>query len=496
MIWLLVRAGLFVALAAAVAYGIGVLLDTPGGIDIVWDGRAYSFDPLTFVALFLAAVLALWILWKLVGLALAVIRFLTGDETAVSRFFGRSRTRRGLEALEGGMIAMAEGDPRRALARAERAGKLLDRPELAELLAAQAARAAGQEDRAEVYFKALARTKRTQAIGVRGLLDQAMERGETEKARRLAERAFALRPRDAGVMTRLFDLQTGAEDWTAARRTLAAEVRAGALPREVGARRDAVLALAEAAAAEASGDMARAREAALEANRRSPALAPAAVAASRALAAQGQVAKAEKALKQSWKLAPHPELAAAFAALQPEETPEARRRRFKGLTAETPGHPETQMLEAELALAAEDFPGARRALGDLPTTRPTTRSLAIMAAVERGSGAADHVVRAWLAKALSAPRGEAWTCDACGHVHEAWVPVCGECRAVDSLTWKQPAGAGESSAAAQALLPVILASLEGPRTAATEDAVVEDIADAAEDAVEAPAEPNKGATAA
>ena len=48
------------ALAAAVAYGIGVLLDTPGGIEIVWDGRAYFFDPLTFVGIFLGAVLALW----------------------------------------------------------------------------------------------------------------------------------------------------------------------------------------------------------------------------------------------------------------------------------------------------------------------------------------------------------------------------------------------------------------------------------------------------
>tara|TARA_R110000751_G_scaffold36104_4_gene88418 strand:+ start:452 stop:1939 length:1488 start_codon:yes stop_codon:yes gene_type:complete len=495
MIWLLVRAGLFVALAAAVAYGIGVLLDTPGGIEIVWDGRAYSFDPLTFVAIFLGTVLALWLLWKLIGLLLACARFLSGDETAVSRFFGRSRTRRGLEALEGGMIAMAEGDPRRALAKAERAGKLLDRPELAELLAAQAARAAGQEDRAEVYFKALARTKRTQAIGVRGLLDQAMERGETAKAQKLAERAFALRPRDAGVMTRLFDLQTGAEDWAAARRTLAAEVRAGALPREVGARRDAVLALAEARVAEAQGDHARAQDAALEANRRSPALAPAAVAAARALAAQKQVSKAERVLRQAWKTSPHPEIAGAFAALVPDESPEARRRRFKGLTAENPDHPESQMLEAELALADEDFPGARRALGNLTDTRPTTRSLAIMAAVERGSGADDHVVRAWLAKALSAPRGEAWTCDACGHVHEAWTPVCEECRAVDSLSWKQPSGAGETSAAQQALLPVILASLEG-RAAAERD-----IPEAAEDAVEgqaepAPAAPEKGAPAA
>ena len=471
MIWLLLRTALFVALAAAVAYGIGVLLDTPGGIEITWAGRAYAFDPLTFVALFLAAVLALWIAWKLIGLAVATIRFLTGDETAIHRFFGRSRTRRGLEALTNGMIALAENDPRKALAKAERAGRMLDRPELANILAAQAARQAGQQDRAETYYKALARNPKTQALGVRGLLEQAQEKGDDARALKLAERAFALRPRDGEIMSRLFDLQTGSEDWASARRTLAAEVRTGALPREVGARRDAVLALAESRAALEAGDESRARDAALEAQKRSPALAPAAVAAAAQLGRDGQPAKPEKILRQAWKLAPHPDLAAAFAALHPEETPEARRKRFRALTAENHDHVESKLLEAELALAAEDFPAARKALGDLPQTRPTTRTLAIMAAAERGMGADDHVVRAWLAKALSAPRGEAWTCENCGHVHETWSPVCGECQAVDTLSWKQPSGAGESRTAEMALLPVILASLEGraPEDAAQAD---------------------------
>lgn len=463
MIWLLVRAGLFVAVVAGAVWLIGVLLDTPGGIEITWAGRAYAFDPITFVALFLAAVLALWVLWKLVGLLIATARFASGDETAISRFFGRSRMRRGLEALTNGMISMAEGEPRKALARAERAGRLLDRPELANMLAAQAAREAGQQEKAEAYYKALARNEKTQALGVRGLLDQAVARGEDGKALKLAERAFALRPRDGAIMTRLFDLQTGTGDWASARRTLAAEVRAGELPREVGARRDAVLALAEARSALERGDDARALEAALEAHRRSPALAPAAVAAALRLGEDGQVSKAEKVLRQSWKAAPHPDIAAAYAALVPNETPEARRKRFGALIAENRDHAESRLLSAELALAAEDFPGARRALNGLAETQPTTRSLAIMAAVERGSGADDHVVRAFLARAMAAPRGERWTCDVCGHVHEEWTPVCGSCKAVDSLSWKQPEGAGESSAAEQALLPIILGSLEEQR---------------------------------
>ena len=97
---------------------------------------------------------------------------------------------------------------------------------------------------------------------------------------------------------------------------------------------------------------------------------------------------------------------------------------------------ESRLLAAELALAAEDFPAARKALGDLAETQPTTRSLAIMAAVERGQGAPEQVVRGWLAKALGASRGPQWICGKCNHVHAAWAPVCENCGAFDTLDWR------------------------------------------------------------
>ncbi|PJN92361.1 hypothetical protein CNY89_30355, partial [Amaricoccus sp. HAR-UPW-R2A-40] len=46
-----------------------------------------------------------------------------------------------------------------------------------------------------------------------------------------------------------------------------------------------------------------------------------------------------------------------------------------------------------LALADEDFPAARKALGDLAETQPTARSLAIMAALERGSRSPTRISR-------------------------------------------------------------------------------------------------------
>ena len=76
-------------------------------------------------------------------------------------------------------------------------------------------------------------------------------------------------------------LQAEKEDWAGARQTLNTKLKNGQMPRDVHKRRDAVLALSEAKDVIAEGNSIEAREAAIEANRLSPDLIPAAVMAAR-----------------------------------------------------------------------------------------------------------------------------------------------------------------------------------------------------------------------
>jgi HemY protein len=177
--------------------------------------------------------------------------------------------------------------------------------------------------------------------------------------------------------------------------------------------------------------------------------------AARSYAAKGDKRSATRVLKKAWEVQPHPDLAAAFAAIEPDETPAERLKRFRTLTSLRADSDETKMLLAELLIAAEDFPAARRALGDLPTERPTQRSVAILAAVARGEGAEDAVVRDLVAKALSAPRGPQWVCDKCQAIHPAWTPVCDNCGSFDTLSWRQPPATGTPSRSLAELLPLI-----------------------------------------
>ncbi|SHI67829.1 HemY protein [Palleronia salina] len=457
MLWSLLKVVLFFCAVAALTWGAGQLLNADGAIRVAVANTEFTLGPLQAAIALILLIVAVWIVLKFISLLVAILRFLNGDETALSRHFSRNREQKGLAALGDALLALASGEGKEAQAKAARAQKYLDRPELTNLLVAQGAEMTGDRATAERVYKELLAEDRTRFVGVRGLLKQKLQDGDTDTALALAEKAFALKPKHAETQDTLLRLQAGKHDWAGARKTLGAKLKYGTLPRDVHKRRDAVLALSEAKDLLAEDSTISVRENAIEANRLSPDLIPAAVMAARGYIRNNQTRYATRVLKKAWEAQPHPDLAAAFADISPDETTGERVRRFGTLTRLKPDHPETKMLLAELHIANEDFPAARRALGDLATSHPTTRSITIMAAIERGEGADDAIVRGWLARAVTAPRGPQWVCDNCQTVHGEWEPVCGNCGAFDTLSWTEPK-AGSISVPKQAeMLPLVVA---------------------------------------
>ncbi|MEL7211284.1 MAG: heme biosynthesis HemY N-terminal domain-containing protein [Pseudomonadota bacterium] len=474
MLWSLIKVVLFIGIIGALTLGAEYLLQTDGGVMITIGGVEYTFGVLEATIALVVLVIAVWVLLKLLGLLVATLRFINGDETAISRYFDRNRERKGFQALSDGMMALASGEGRTAMAKAAKAEKYLQRPELTNLITAQAAEISGDRKKAEEVYKRLLQDERTRFVGVRGIMKQKLADGETDTALQLAEKAFALKPKHVETQDTLLKLQAETADWSGARKTLNAKLRHGSLPRDVHKRRDAVLALSEATDVLADGQTIEAREAAIEANRLSPDLIPAAVMAARAYIEQGKPRYATRLLKKAWDVSPHPDLAAAFADIEPDEDTTKRLKRFNALTKTRPDHPETRMLLAELNIAAEDFPAARKALGDLVETAPTARSIAIMAAVERGEGADDSVVRGWLTKALSAPRGPQWICENCHNIHSSWSPVCSNCSSFDTLSWREPTSGEAAVPASATMLPLIVEEPKGTEI----DVISTDVEDA------------------
>ncbi len=459
MLQSLLKILLFLAVTLAVSLLAIRLGETGESLQVVFQGRSYQLGAMEVAVSLLLLMVLGWALFRLVGVVVATLRFLLGDETALNRYFDRNRSRKGYEALGEGMLAVASGEGRLALAQAEKAEKYLDQPHLTNVLKAQAAEIAGDDRAAEAAYRAMLPDQRTRFVAIRGLMQQKLAKGETQTALALAQKAYALKPSHAQLQDTLLGLQAQAHDWKGARAVLKAKRSQGKIPADVALRRDAVLALQEAREVLAHEASISAREAAISANRASPDLIPAAVLAARSYMARGDTRNATRVLDKTWSVRPHPSIAAAYAEIVPDETPAQRLRRFADLIRQKPDDPESHLLEAELLLAAEDFPGARRALGDLAVKDPTVRSLSIMAAVERGEGADDSVVRGWLARALTASRGPQWVCDNCHNVMTDWGPVCDSCGGFDTLSWKVPEekpGADSGQSAAAAMLPLIV----------------------------------------
>ena len=466
MFWTVLKVVVFLGLIAALTFGVERFMQTDYGVRIAVADLELNLGPVQAVLAALVLVLAVWLVLKLAGFLVAVLRFINGDDTAISRYFDRARKRRGLEALSDGFLALAAGEGDTAVARARKAEKLLENRTLTNLLMAQAAQTKGDTALAGEYYKRLLVEDRSRFVGVQGLLRQQLDAGEDAKARQLAEKALALRPAHGGTQDTLLQLQNRTGDWQGARRTLSEVKRSGRLPKDVFYRRDAVLALQQAQAYADEGSDAMAQDLAIEAHRLSPGLVPAAVMAARAHIARGAGRKASNLLKKTWKLAPHPELAQVYAEIDPAETPAARVKRFEKLFSYNDDD-EAKLTRAEILIAAEDFPAARRAVGNLHETAPSQRVMTIMAAIERGEGSDDAVVRGWLARALTAPRGPQWVCDSCQHIHARWVAICEHCGAFDTLTWKRPPDSSGPSATGTEMLPLIVGALQPPPRDAT-----------------------------
>jgi HemY protein len=476
MLWSLIKILAFILVVTGLTYGATQLLAVRGGVAVTMGGIEVTLSVLEAVFACAALVVLIWIALRLVKLLIASYHFLNGDETAISRYFDRNRERKGYEALSEGMMALASGEGHLAMTKASRAERYLDSPKLTNLLTAQAAEMAGDRRKAEATYKKLLADDSTRFVGVRGILKQKLDDGETDTALKLAQKAFALKPRHEETQDVLIKLQAEKEDWKGARETLNAKLKTGSLPRDVHRRRDAVLALSEAKDILNDGNDVAAREAAIEANRMSPDLIPAACMAARGYVAAGNARYATRVITKAWTAQQHPDLAAAFAEIAPDETAAARLKRFKTLTKIKPENPETKMLLAELNIAAENFPEAKRALGDLVMTDPTARNLTLMAAIERGEGANDDIVRGWLTKALTASRGPQWVCSSCQQVHPVWAPVCDSCSSFDTLAWSTPSKADVAMPSGTEMLPLIVGQLNKPDPV-EETPVVDDVID-------------------
>ncbi|MDA0239729.1 MAG: tetratricopeptide repeat protein, partial [Proteobacteria bacterium] len=348
------------------------------------------------------------------------------------------RQRRGYKALTQGMVAVAAGDATEARRQARRAEALLSEPPLTMLLSAQAAQLSGDNQAAGKFFEAMSEQPETKFLGLRGKLNQAMEKGDSDGALALAEQAHDLKPKTDAVTSTLFELQLKHGEWAEAEETVREAVKDKLISAEVGKRRRAVLLYQQSIEAENEGRRNDALQMVRKAHNYAPSFVPAAARVARLLAGAGKRRRATATIEETWVSNPHPHLVEVLEEIGEGTSAEERLRMVERLVRYNAGHEETHIAVARLAIGAGRWQEAREHLESLAADDPSARVCRFMAEWEEIEGGAPAAARIWLKRAADADPDSAWLCNHCGNVVADWEPVCGRCETFDSYSWKTP----------------------------------------------------------
>lgn len=446
----MMRALVFLAVLAVLIATAAWFADHPGTVTLRWqDWRVDTSVGVLSLGVAAVAVVAA-VLYRFWGILRRAPRRL-------AEMRERRRRRRGYAALTRGMVAVAAGDPEEARRQARRAAVLDDLP-LTMLLAAQAAQLEGDEAAARKYFAAMLERPETEFLGLRGLLLQAGREEDSERALRLAHRAYKLKPDTPWVLNALFDLQIRKGQWREAQDVVRRAIRRDVIGREQGRRHRAILLHEQSGRAEAEGNGEQALGLARKAFRAAPDMVAVAARLATLQIRAGKPRDGTKTIEKTWGRAPHPELARLYAQAFAEEDELARVKRFERLLSLRPDHLESHVALAGAAMAARLWGQARthleRAQNELSNNDPPARIYRMMAELEEAEHDDTDAARRWLQRAGVAKPDEAWVCRDCGAQSVSWTPMCGKCQAFDTLEWRSPSRIGalvlESAVAGEA----------------------------------------------
>lgn len=415
----MVRFILFVVLAVvlvAVAYVFSQNPDWTGSFEVM--GYRLSVH-LGF--LFFGLLIAFW----LFGWLYFAVRRTLAMPAEIAKNARISRQNRGYKALTHGLVALAAGDPDEADKQARRANKLLETTPATLLLTAQAAQLNGDEEAALQYFEDMSKNEDTAFLGLRGLIMQALARGDRKEVRQLLERARKIQPNAPWILETDYELSLQTGELEGAQKAVK-RLASRRLLSSVDAR--SRLALTETDLAFQAAEKGAWRQAADHAHRATkeePTLIPARSLDARANLELGNLRKAKAQAVEAWRIRPTAGVATTYLrACKPIDIA-GKRTAIMELIQANPNALFSQYLRAESAIESGDLAIARDAVQDLPETSASVGVNALKLRLEAMEAGGEDRSPTPL-DGHSLPH-EPQVCSNCGTEHSRWRAVCTEC---------------------------------------------------------------------
>lgn len=426
----MVRVFLFLLVVLALGIGFSWLADRPGDLVVTFGGYQYQVTLMVAAVAVVAIVAAVMILWWL-------LKSVWNSPYAVARHFRARRRDRGYQSLSTGIIAAGAGDLSRARQMNRQAAKLIsaDQEPLIHLLEAQTLLLEGDHAAARKKFEAMLDDPELRPLALHGLYREAERLGDRTAQRHYAAEAVSLAPQLIWAAQATLEEKAGEGDWDGALKLLDTQRAVGQVEKKTANRRRAVLLTAKAMSV-LDADPSAAKNAALEAHRLEPDFVPAAVTAAKALFRQDDLKRGAKILEAAWKKAAHPQIAGTYVHARPGDSTRDRLARAKKLASLRQNNPESSLAVARAALDSGEFRLAREEADAAIRQQPREGAYLLRADIEEAETGDQGRVRAWLARAVRAPRDPVWEAD--GTVSEQWAPVSPVTGRLDAFEWREP----------------------------------------------------------
>lgn len=357
-----------------------------------------------------------------------------------------SRRDRAYQSLTRGLSAVAAGDARMAVKMSRKVrGLIHDHDGLPLLLEAQAAQLEGRDEEALRLFVKLSQSKDAGFLGIRGLLNAALERGDTARALVFARKGLELFPRQPWLLQMTLGLETGAGEFSAALLTLRRAEKSGTMNiPDIRSTRVAITHIeAERLSREGFARQALAKtKAAYDIDR---SFVPSVQRLAELYLAEGSRRSAVGILERCWKISPHPDLAVLWGKALPKSHEGSAPRMIawaERLTRGNPQHPESLLLMAQTAAASKLWGEARDSLKRLEVLgEADRRAYQLWATLEQHElqdPSEGEAPAALTLKAAQAPLPKSWMCRETGQLYGRWEPIAQPHGAFNSMIWERP----------------------------------------------------------
>lgn len=431
---------------AAIVAGIGVWLATrQGSVSLSMMGYDIVIQNGLFFLLLFIALISFLILYR-------VIRAVLSTPQLIAKYQEKDKQKKGYKALTQGLVAVAAGDAKRATDYAEKSKDFMpDHNALSLLLSAQAARLRGEEDSAEKYFQELSLDKDAAFLGLRGLLNRALKEKNYPLALDYARQAEKAYPVQGWLLKIIYNLEIKNNIWDKAIETGKKAVKLKAVSEEKAVSdRIAIYLMRGDYEQDRSNEKVAAQYFDL-AYKLDNHFVPTIMRLARLYLNQNKKKKAISLIEKTWKVNPHPDLAAIWEEMAPlkgikNNANIKRLKWFEDLVALNPDSTTGQILAAKAAMDMGFWGEAKAYLNRAEKIYPSASLYRLMAIAEQNSGDNDAIIHALMEKASEALPDKSWYCTQTGLIYQDWSAIAMPHEGFNTIVWGVP---GEKKLAPQ-----------------------------------------------